>query len=107
MKCGIGEEESLIATITTDSPQGDRDLVILADVPSQSMFGAPEREWFPNALLLAAAPDLYEMLADALELATPCYAATPDAWDQRQRKSQRWEERTRAALAKARGEEAR
>ena len=55
----------------------------------------------PDAHLIAAAPDLYEMLADALEL------ATPDAWSQRQRKSQRWEERTRAALAKARGEAAR
>ncbi len=57
-----------------------------------------------DAHLIAAAPDLYEMLSDALELATPCNAATPDAWSQRQKKAQRWEERTRWALAKARGE---
>jgi hypothetical protein len=42
---------------------------------------------------------LRRALEEALELATPCRAATPEAWEQRQKMAREWEEKARRALA--------
>lgn len=57
-----------------------------------------------NACLIAAAPDLLAVCELARELTAPWYAATGEAWAEREKKAASFATQLLAAVAKARGE---
>lgn len=97
-KWGIqADTETLIATIFVDSITGDRDIQIISGTAPFSFLGASEEEWWPNARLIAAAPDMFAALAEVANS------------DMAQREEDEGNVspmlgKVRAALAKARGE---